>query len=395
MSWTYFDRGLRLWKGGALEMLRRMKSSSVSGVVTYPPYGISFMGSKWDYELPDPAIWRELYRVLKPGAYIVVFSSTRTVHRLGVDLEDSGFQPRDLIGWVTYQGFPKSHDISQALDRHAGAEREVLGTYKAAHLSNNCGTSFAGGKNANERGQTYAKITAPTTREAKLYQGYGTALKPAQEPALLMRKAPEGTLAQNVLRYGTGGLNIDGCRFKPGDPAWIGPAEDHSSAWDRPVSTNIGAGDYVNPESKHTVDLKAYKPSGRWPANLYQCPKVSRTEREQYTDGLESVTRDDITGRKPGSAGSNHARAGMTRKGDIRNSHPTVKPRQLIRWLLRLVTPPGDMSGPILDPFLGSGTALLAGLEEGIKVWGSEREEQYQKLIQHRVEEATRQGYLF
>ena len=385
MSWTYFDRGLRLWKGGALELLRRMQSCSLSGVVTDPPYGISFMGSKWDYELPDTAIWRELHRVLKPGAYIVVFSSTRTVHRLGVDLEDSGFQPRDLIGWVTYQGFPKSHDISQALDRHAGAEREVIGRGKQ------------GGGNLvyGERSIQY-DITAPTTREAKLYQGYGTALKPAQEPALLMRKAPEGTLAQNVLRYGTGGLNIDGCRFKPGDPAWIGPAEDHSSAWDRPVSTNIGAGVYVNPESKHTVDLKAYKPSGRWPANLYQCPKVSRTEREQYTDGLQSISGAQATHRKEGSAGLDNPRAGASRgASEVRNSHPTVKPRQLIRWLLRLVTPPGDMSGPILDPFLGSGTALLAGLEEGIKVWGSEREEQYQKLIQHRVEEATRQGYLF
>jgi DNA modification methylase len=385
MSWTYFDRGLRLWKGGALEMLRRMKSSSVSGVVTDPPYGISFMGSAWDYELPDPAIWRELHRVLKPGAYIVVFSSTRTVHRLGVDLEDSGFQPRDLIGWVTYQGFPKSHDISQALDRHAGAEREVIGQREVWGL----GAQRFNDKETGVSGNTGIPITAPTTREAKLYQGYGTALKPAQEPALLMRKAPEGTLAQNVLRYGTGGLNIDGCRYAYGDPAWIGPAEDWGSTGRGPSSIQASW------SLKESAQVSSNK-SGRWPANLYQCPKVSRTEREQYTDGLQSISGAQATHRKEGSAGLNNPRAGASRgASEVRNRHPTVKPRQLIRWLLRLVTPPGDMSGPILDPFLGSGTALLAGLEEGIRVWGSEREEQYQKLIQHRVEEATRQGYLF
>ena len=386
MSWTYFDRGLRLWKGGALEMLRRMKSSSVSGVVTDPPYGISFMGSKWYYELPDPAIWRELHRVLKPGAYIVVFSSTRTVHRLGVDLEDSGFQPRDLIGWVTYQGFPKSHDISQALDRHAGAEREVIGQREVCGL----GAQRFNDKETGVSGNTGIPITAPTTREAKLYQGYGTALKPAQEPALLMRKAPEGTLAQNVLRYGTGGLNIDGCRFKPGDPAWIGPAEEWAK---KHTNKPNGVSSFVFNAREGVQHSHA---SGRWPANLYQCPKVSRTEREQYTDGLESISGAQATHRKEGSAGLDNPRAGASRgASEVRNSHPTVKPRQLIRWLLRLVTPPGDMSGPILDPFLGAGTALLAGLEEGIRVWGSEREEQYQKLIQHRVEEATRQGYLF
>lgn len=344
MSWTYFDRGLRLWKGDALQMLKRTKSNSISGVVTDPPYGISFMGSRWDYDLPDIAIWQELHRVLKPGGYIVVFSSTRTIHRLGVALEDSGFEPRDLIGWVTYQGFPKSRSIADDLPEH----------------------------------------------DAKKYEGYGTALKPAQEPALLMRKPPEGTLAQNVLRYGTGGLNIDRCRFKPGDPAWIGPSEEWSfNHTDKPN----GVSSFV---FKAREGTQHSHPLGRWPANLYQCPKVSRTEREQYTEGLKSISGAQATHRKEGSAGLDNPRAGASRgAAEVRNSHPTVKPRQLIRWLLRLVSPPGDMSGPILDPFLGSGTALLAGLEEGIRVWGSEREEEYQRLIQHRVEESTRQGYLF
>lgn len=389
MSWSKYDRGLQMYKGDALQMLRSMKSNSVSGVVTDPPYGISFMSSKWDYELPDPDIWRELFRVCKPGAYIVVFSSTRTIHRLGVDLEDAGFQPRDLIGWVTYQGFPKSHCISSALDRRAGAEREVLGTYRAAVKSNNCGTSFNASE-ADSKGQTYAKITAPSTPEAKLFQGYGTALKPAQEPALLMRKAPEGTLADNVMRWGTGGLNIDRCRFRPGDPAWIGPQDE----WTRKHNGNQnGVSSFV---FRGRQGCQSSHEAGRWPANLYQCPKVSRREREENTQGFEAIAGADAVKRKQGSAGIQNPRAGASRgASEVRNSHPTVKPRQLIRWLLRLVAPPERVRGPILDPFLGSGTTLLAGLEEGISVWGSEREEKYQELIHHRVMEATRQGSLF
>ena len=135
---------------------------------------------------------------------------------------------------------------------------------------------------------------------------------------------------------------------------------------------------------------------GRWPANLYQCRKVSRREREEYTQGFEAITGADAVKRKQGSAGIQNPRAGASRgASEVRNSHPTVKPRQLMRWLLRLVAPPERVRGPILDPFLGSGTTLLAGLEEGISVWGSEREAKYQDLIHHRLMEATRQGSLF
>ena len=380
-----------MFRGDALQMLQSMRPNSVSGVVTDPPYGISFLSSKWDYDLPDPDIWYHLHRVCKPGAWIVVFSSTRTIHRLGVDLEDAGFQPRDLIGWVTYQGFPKSHCISSALDRRAGAEREVLGTYRAAVKSNNCGTSFNASE-ANSKGQTYAKITAPSTPEAQLFQGYGTALKPAQEPALLMRKAPEGTLADNVMRWGTGGLNIDRCRFRPGDPAWIGPDVQLTPRNNGAKPREAGPGIVIGGSD---ITLHPHE-AGRWPANLYQCPKVSRREREEYTQGFEAIAGADAVKRKQGSAGIQNPRAGASRgASEVRNSHPTVKPRQLIRWLLRLVAPPERVRGPILDPFLGSGTTLLAGLEEGISVWGSEREARYQDLIHHRLMEATRQGSLF
>jgi DNA modification methylase len=384
MSWSKYDHGLQMFRGDALEMLRYMKSNSVSGVVTDPPYGISFLSSKWDYELPDPDIWRELHRVCKPGAYIVVFSSTRTIHRLGVDLEDAGFQPRDLIGWVTYQGFPKSHDISQALDKRAGAEREVIG------LSSRHGGGQGGGA-AWEISPEIPKITAPSTPEAKLFQGYGTALKPAQEPALLMRKAPEGTLADNVMRWGTGGLNIDRCRFRPGDPAWIGPQNQIEPSMHYQDDSVC-----ISRKQPEEGFLRVPHEAGRWPANLYQCPKVSRREREEYTQGFEAIAGADAVKRKEGSAGIQNPRAGASRgASEVRNSHPTVKPRQLMRWLLRLVAPPERVRGPILDPFLGSGTTLLAGLQEGISVWGSEREAKYQDLIHHRLMEATRQGSLF
>ena len=386
--WTDFDRGLRLYSGNALDMLKSLPDDSCSGSVCDPPYGLNFMGSKWDVTLPDPAIWCELHRVLQPGAWIVVFSSTRTLHRLGCQLEDAGFEPRDLIGWIQYMGFPKSLDCSKALDKAAGAEREIVGK-SARH-----GGGKAGGAAWNISPEI-PMITAPATELAQLWQGYGTALKPALEPAFLMRKRPAGTMAQNIAEHQCGGLNIDGCRHKPGDPAWVGPAGDHSHAWDGLVTTNISAGDYVNGQT-HQVDLQKYKPAGRWPSNTYQCPKVSRSEREQYTEGFTAVQGNEAVNRKPGTAGLQSPRAGASRSAAaVRNRHPTVKPRKLMRWLLKLVAPPQQVAGPIIDPFLGSGTTLLAGLDEGIEVWGSELQPEYQDLIKHRLHNATQQGWLF
>ena len=394
MTWHDFERGCRLWAGDALDMLSSLPDNSCSGAVSDPPYGLNFMGSKWDLELPDPAIWCELHRVLKPGAWVVIFSSTRTLHRLGCQLEDAGFEPRDLIGWLQFMGFPKSQDCSKALDKAAGAERKTLGSKIVTR-------DFKGSSwtdlHCEPNSATTVPVTAPATELAELWQGYGTALKPALEPAFLMRKRPAGTMAANITEHQCGGLNIDGCRHNPGDPAWVGPNDDHAHWWDDLKRTNIGAGgDFVAGSTQQDFDLTGYKPSGRWPSNTYQCPKVSRSEREQYTEGFAAVSGSEAVKRKAGSAGLKSPRAGASRTADqVRNRHPTVKPRALMRWLLRLVTPPESVAAPILDPFLGSGTTMLAGLDEGIKVWGSELQPEYQDLIRHRMQKATQQGWLF
>ena len=337
--WHDYDGG-RLYCGEALEALRSLPDNCAGGVVTDPPYGINMsMRKAWDQDLPDPAIWSELLRVCRPGSHAVVFSSTRTIHRLMVELEDRGWQIRDMINWVRYGGMPKSLQ----LDR-----------------------------------QPESTATHP---------GYGTALKPTAEPAVLVRAPLTDTIARTARDLGTGGLNIAATRFKPGDPAWIGPEVELSAR------RNNGRSGVVYGDDRAFVTTP--DPGGRWPSNVYQSPKASRAEREQYCEGLPLHSRTDVTGRSEGTAGVNHGRAGVMRTGKFRNPHPTVKPRALIRWLLRLVAPPRSYNLPILDPFCGSGTAALAGIEERIPVWSCERDQDYQRLIIHRINNATRQGELF
>jgi len=169
-----------LLHGDALEELKKLEDNSVDSIVTDPPYGLKFMGKRWDYDVPSIEVWEECLRVLKPGGYLLSFAGTRTQHRMACNIEDAGFEIRDMIAWVYGSGFPKSHNISKALDK--GAERRL--------------------------------ITAPTTDEAKQWDGWGTALKPALEPITVARKPlSEKTIAKNVLKWGTGGINIDGCRI--------------------------------------------------------------------------------------------------------------------------------------------------------------------------------------
>ncbi len=179
--------------GDCLEELREIDSCSVDSIITDPPYGLKFMGKKWDYDVPSVEIWIECLRVLKPGGHLLAFAGTRTHHRMSVRIEDAGFEIRDMIAWVYGSGFPKSLDVSKAIDKAVGAEREVVGK-SAAHYD----------------------ITAPATDAARQWQGWGTALKPALEPITVARKPLVGTVAQNVLKYGTGSLNIDACRLDNG-----------------------------------------------------------------------------------------------------------------------------------------------------------------------------------
>jgi hypothetical protein len=193
-----------LYCGDCLAVLRTLPESSVDAVVTDPPYGLSFMGKRWDYDVPSVEIWAECLRVLKPGGHLLAFAGTRTQHRMAVRIEDAGFEIRDMIAWVYGSGFPKSLDVSKAIDKAAGAEREVVGTVKKTpSASANCNEGWV---RPWAEGKTTMDITAPATPEAQQWQGWGTALKPALEPITVARKPlSEGTVAANVLAHGTGG----------------------------------------------------------------------------------------------------------------------------------------------------------------------------------------------
>ena len=224
---------------------------------------------------------------------MIAFSSTRTVSALGMAAQKGGFVIRDMIHWCYFSGFPKSHDISKAIDREAGAVREVVGKGEPWNRPD----SKAGDTVRMNASPAVYDITKPATQDAQKWDGFGTALKPAVEPALLLRKPLEKglTIAQNVLKHGTGALNIDGCRFGYGDPCWVGSQEDHSHEWQRKQSESSS----VPIVAQKPVDLQEYKPKGgRWPANLYQCAKASRSEREEGLDHLEAKSGADTVHRK-------------------------------------------------------------------------------------------------
>ena len=352
------------------------------------------MGQTWDGG--DIAfrtdVWRECLRVLKSGGHLVAFGGTRTVHRIACAIEDSGFEIRDMISWLYFSGFPKSLDVSKGIDRTLNADPNIVGTKTIA-----VDKWTAEGRKKLQSGdlENYEiNITAPATPEAQHWAGYGTALKPAQEPAILARKPIEaGSIAKQVLATGTGAINIDGCRFAFGDSCWVGPNDDTGER--DPVKNTTAAG-YDNKGSQFQKNTSQqiiynYNTAGRWPANIYQCAKPSRAEKEQGLEHLEPTTGADAVGRTEGSAGLDNPRAGAGRTAaEIRNIHPTVKPLKLMRWLVRLVTPEG---GTVLDPFAGSGTTLCAAMLENRHSIGCELTAEYLPIIHGRVQWAIDEYY--
>lgn len=318
--------------GDCIEVMKGLDDNSIDAICTDPPYGIGFMGKDWDCAVPGDAFAEQALRVLKPGGHIIAFAATRTVHRLTAALEDAGFEIRDQIAWCQWQGFPKSLDVSKAIDKHFGAEN--------------------------------SESNAQTTPEAIYWNGYGTALKPAYEPAVLARKPLDGTVANNVLKHETGGLNIDGCRIAYGDTAWPGPQEG-AGGWGEKSSAGFAwSADDGAPN---------LKPS-RFPANLYHCPKPSRCEREAGCDELSKTLA------------SSPAGPGGWKEKKVQNHHPTVKPLKLMEWLARLILPPSG--GFILEPFCGSGTTLAAveRISEEHKCIAIEMEPKYCDIIKARWE---------
>lgn len=341
MEMTY-----QLHLGDCLEVLAGMPDNSVDSIVTDPPYGLSFMGKKWDYDVPSVAIWEQCLRVLKPGGHLLAFAGTRTQHRMAVRIEDAGFEIRDMIAWVYGSGFPKSLDVSKAIDKAAGAEREVVGRYRAAVQ-----TGVTGGLNgskADSDGVTWATITAPATDAARQWSGWGTALKPALEPITMARKPLIGTVAENVLTHGTGAINVDGCRVDAEKATgWGGGG---SKLYDGGLSRDGG-------EARPTT-------SGRWPANL-----------------IHDGSNEACLALKSGARFFYSAKTGKEDR-ETDNNHPTVKPTTLMAYLCRLVTPPG---GTVLDPFMGSGSTGKAATVNGFRFIGIERDPAYHKIAMARI----------
>ena len=244
MKMTY-----KLHHGDCLDVLKTLPDCSVDSVVTDPPYGLSFMGKRWDYDVPAIEIWAECLRVLKPGGHLLAFAGTRTQHRMAVRIEDAGFEIRDMIAWVYGSGFPKSLDVSKAIDKAAGAERsrelKFTGTIKGGAL-------HGGKEGGNSRTWNEIQSNEPATDAARQWQGWGTALKPALEPITVARKPLIGTVAENVLAHGTGGINVDGCRVEgllDGDPMRFAKTK---------------GGEFVAKFDNAPV----VRSEGRWPANL-------------------------------------------------------------------------------------------------------------------------------
>lgn len=350
---------VQLHLGDCLTVLRTMPDASVDAVVTDPPYGLSFMGKHWDYDVPSSEIWAECLRVLKPGGHLLAFAGTRTQHRMAVRIEDAGFDIRDMIAWVYGSGFPKSLDVSKAIDKAAGAEREVVG--KKAVTSNFADHDGSMMSVANSGGSNRAHavdVTAPATAAARQWQGWGTALKPALEPITVARKPLAGTVAENVLAHGTGALNIDGCRVEGVPPSVPQPIFNSLTGRIYGMKTNGGRNGEMS------------QATGRWPANLIH-------------DGS-----DEPTGLLGDAARFFYcSKASKADRGDG-NSHPTVKPTDLMRYLCRLVTPPG---GVVLDPFMGSGSTGKAAALEGFQFVGIERDEQYFAIAKARIEASKRE----
>lgn len=382
-----------------------MPDNSVDSVVTDPPYalvsivkrfansprsertentenpygrtGRGFMGQRWDTGATAHAVefWAEVLRVLKPGGHLVAFAGTRTYHRLAVAVEDAGFEIRDMVSWAYGSGFPKSHNVSKGIDRELGAERRVVAQGKPVRRMILGADQNKGGWEKTNGREFVPTETAAGSAEAAEWEGWGTALKPAVEPICLARKPlSEKTVAANVLKWGTGAINIDGCR--------VGDFGGTRKANPDPDSKTVNAfGNGLNGGGVAPID------AGRFPANVVH--DGSAEILDAFPD-LHGAGQDLGAGgaREMGRFGDagNAARFFYTAKADAHDragsKHPTVKPVDLMQWLVRLVTPKG---GLVLDPFAGTGTTAEAAFREGMRCALVEREAEYQDCIRRRM----------
>ena len=379
--------------GDCLEVLKTIPDNSVDSIITDPPYGLSFMGKKWDYDVPSVDVWIECLRVLKPGGHLLSFAGSRTYHRMAVRIEDAGFEIRDQIMWIYGSGFPKSHNIGKAIDKIEGNSD---------------------------------------------YEGWGTALKPAHEPIVMARKPlSEKTIAENVLKHGTGGINIDGSRI---------PFVDENVDLNKKLPIQDGGTIYGGGKGFYrTEEITEYKEGGRFPANIifdeeagqlldeqsgikqynkgreegnykgghrkeyvgtenneivnkvegkffndkggasrfFYCPKASKKDRNEGLDEFEDRPSQLNSG---GIGRKISVEKRLEENGEnaptMKNNHPTVKPTDLMRYLINLVTP---TNGTTLDPFMGSGSTGKAAVRCGVKFIGIEKEQEYMDIATARI----------
>jgi len=409
--------------GDCRQVLKSLPDCSVDAIITDPPYELGFMGKSWDSTgvAYDVTVWQECLRVLKHGGHLLAFGGSRTYHRLAVAIEDAGFQIRDQIMWVYGSGFPKSLNIGKAIDKAAGAEREVVA--KKPYTNQNIKNNHLHAGHENIREQTY--ITAPATAEAKQWDGWGTALKPAHEPIVLARKPLDGTVANNVLTHGVGGINIDGCRVAGRESDQARGAKETSNVYSKisvqsldnayPKELGRFPANFIHDGSNEVLELfpdskggafpkKSNVPTGRhyeggWgavdngiriemgdgsAARFFYCAKAGKKDRNEGLDEFEEKNNKFGNQKNGEDLGNGSVNDKFTTQPQ-KNNHPTVKPTELMRYLCRLITPP---NGTVLDPFTGSGSTGKAATLEGFTFIGIEQSAEYAEIANARINHA-------
>jgi site-specific DNA-methyltransferase (adenine-specific) len=399
-----------IYAGNNLDILPELASNSVDSIVCDPPYELGFMGKSWDNSgiAYSVELWQQCLRVLKPGGHLLAFGGTRTWHRLAVAIEDAGFEIRDNIAWLYGSGFPKSHNISKAIDKLHGAEREVIGTKITGNARTQEG--WAGG-------QILINETISATDDAKAWEGWGTALKPAHEPIVVARKPVVGTVAENVLKYGTGGLNIDASRigtedkFGGGAKGASGFAANYAGeGWSAGNDLGRWPANIIFDETTAELldEQSGIRPGGQFPSKRGQAVNTSFASGQETIGGARSMgdsggasrffyvakankkDRNEGLDELPIQRPDLRTTTGMgtfDEKGvqPQRNFHPTVKPTSLMQYLIRLVTPE---NGTVLDPFAGSGSTGKAAILEGKRFIGIELTAEYLPIIEGRLRHA-------
>lgn len=435
---------MKLLLGDCLDKLKELDDNSVDSIVTDPPYGLSFMGKKWDYDVPSVEIWEECLRVLKPGGHLLAFAGSRTYHRMAVRIEDAGFEIRDQIMWIYGSGFPKSLNVGKILEKYKA-------TGNASWNGTGDSSNGALGYSKLQKEHGYRPTDYSNRHQTKIeidneWEGWGTGLKPAHEPIVMARKPFSGPVVKNVLDWGTGGLNIDGCRIETDDNLGGGATngsvlsvEGFDRPWMHDEEKMKEFSDKMKEKVEHAQTL------GRFPANVifdeeagkildeqsgtskstggrsgnkngigsagiygkydgqvsdedpgfgdvggasrfFYCPKTSKSDRNEGLEKFETKKSSSMPGRRNAEdmTSSKIDNDVTGRFVTLRqNIHPTVKPTDLMAYLIRLVTKKG---GVVLDPFMGSGSTGKAAVREGMDFIGIEREDEYFQIAEARIQ---------